>query len=181
MAASSAGAGAGGATPFDLVQAIRFYVDKIVSDASLAGMKALVLDADTKKIVSMVYTQSQILEKEVYLVETLGNDHERMLHLKAAVFVRPSRTNADLLKREFRDPRFGEYHLFFSNIVGNGMLQELAMADEREVVRQVQEYYADILVASPNLFELGVRSPGTTPSYAAAVAGVTQGMHDISV
>eukprot|EP00937_MAST-01D_sp_MAST-1D-sp2_P002826 g2826.t1 len=154
MAGAGGGPAQGGG--FDLVQAIRFYVDKIVSDPSMTGMKALILDSDTKKIVSMVYTQSQILEKEVYLVETLGNAHERMLHLKAAVFVRPTRANADLLKSEFGEPRFGEYHLFFSNIVPNGLLQELAMADEREVVRQVQEYYADVNTVGTNLFELGL-------------------------
>ena len=43
-----------------VVQAVRDYVSKMVSD--VGGMKVLVMDADTTGIVSMVYTQTQILQ-----------------------------------------------------------------------------------------------------------------------
>jgi vacuolar protein sorting-associated protein 45 len=38
------------------------------------------------------------------------------------------------------------------------MLQQLAEADELEVVRQVQEFYGDFLAINPNLFELDIHS-----------------------
>ena len=42
-------------------------------------------------IVSLVYTQSEILQKEVYLLERVSNSsREVMTHLKAIVFVRPT-------------------------------------------------------------------------------------------
>ena len=42
-------------------------------------------------IVSMVYAQSEILQKEVYLLERIEQQaREVMTHLKAIVFVRPS-------------------------------------------------------------------------------------------
>jgi vacuolar protein sorting-associated protein 45 len=47
----------------------------------------------------------------VYLVEVLGASHERMMHLKAACFLRPTPQTIDALVRELADPRFGEYHL----------------------------------------------------------------------
>ena len=156
MSGGGAAAAAAPAGSFDLATAVQFYVDKIVSDPSMMGMKVLLLDQETKKIVSMVYTQSQMLEKEVFLVENLGTAHEDMMHLNAAVFVRPTRANAELLKAELRAPKFKEYHLFFSNACSNSLLQELAMADEHACVRQVQEYFADVLVINRNLFELGV-------------------------
>ena len=40
------------------------------------------------------------------------------------------------------------------------MIQQLAEADEHEVVQQVQEYYADFLAINPDLASLGV--PSTT-------------------
>jgi vacuolar protein sorting-associated protein 45 len=46
------------------------------------------------------------LLQEFYLVEQLGATHEAMPHLKAAVFVRPTSANIDLLKRELADPKF---------------------------------------------------------------------------
>ena len=121
-------------------------------------MKALLLDPTTTKIVSMVYSQTQILEQEVYLVEQLGKYHEPMTHLKATVFIQPTEANIALLIRELKEPKFCEYHLYFSNIVPPQMLTRLGRADEHEVVRQVQEYYADYLVVNEDLFHLGIEN-----------------------
>ena len=122
----------------------------------MEGMKALILDPVTTQIVSMVYSQTQILEREVYLVELLGKRHESMNHLKAAVFLQPTEANTQLLLAEFLNPKFAEYHLFFSNIVPPDMLAQLARGDENDVVRQVQEYYCDVLAINEDLFQLGV-------------------------
>jgi vacuolar protein sorting-associated protein 45 len=124
--------------------------------STLLGMKALILDPVTTQIVSMVYSQTQILEQEVYLVELLGKKHEPMTHLKAAVFIQPTEANSQLLLAEFLNPKFSEYHLFFSNTVPADMLSLLARGDENDVVRQVNEYYADVLAINEDLFQLGV-------------------------
>jgi vacuolar protein sorting-associated protein 45 len=120
------------------------------------GMKVLLLDATTTKIVSMVYSQTQILEQEVYLVEQIGKRHEAMRHLKAAVFIQPTEANLELLIKELRDPKFAEYHIFFSNIVPHDMLARLGRADDHEVVRQVQEYYADYMAINEDFYQLGI-------------------------
>lgn len=95
-------------------------------------MKVLLLDHVTTQVVAMVYSQSQILEKEVYLVEKLDADHEPMQHLKAVCFIRPTRENIQVLSAEIAQPRFAEYHVFFSNICPHELLQQLAAADEQE-------------------------------------------------
>ena len=65
----------------DLANTIRFYIDKMLKDVH--GMKVLLLDPDTTKVVSLVYSQSEILEQEVYLVEKLDSERsERLTHLK---------------------------------------------------------------------------------------------------
>lgn len=121
-------------------------------------MKALLLDSVTTKIVSVVYSQTQILEQEVYLVEQLGKSHEPMNHLKAIVAVQPTEANADLLIREIREPKFSEYHVFFTNIVSKDILTRIARADEHEVIRQVQEYYADFSAINEEFFHLGIEN-----------------------
>jgi len=142
----------------DVISAIRFYVDKVVSDPAIGGMKALILDPSTTRIVSMVYSQTQILEKEVYLVEQLGKQHEGMNHLKAALFIQPTESNFELLSRELRDPRFKEYHIFFSNIVPADMLNRLGRLDEHELVQQVHEYYGDYMAINEEFFHLGIEN-----------------------
>lgn len=95
-------------------------------------MKVLLLDSVTTQVVAMVYSQSQILEKEVYLVERMDAEHEPMQHLKAVYFIRPTRENIQTLCAEIARPRFAEYHVFFCSICPHELLQQLAAADEHE-------------------------------------------------
>ncbi len=125
-----------GVPGMDLSAVVRFYIDKMLRE--VPGMKVLLLDADTTRSVSTVYSQSEILEQEVYLVERLDADKgELLFHLKARTsrapplvaaaaarpraggawalqavcFLRPTRENVARLRRELRDPRYGEYNL----------------------------------------------------------------------
>lgn len=140
-----------------LAQVVRDYIARIVG--SVPGMKALVLDAETTGIVSLVYTQSQILQQEVFLIDTLHAPHtDRMPHLKAVYFVRPTPDNVRRICTALRDTRYGEYHIFFTNIARENVISQLAEADEHEVVQQVQEMYGDYLAVNPELFSLNVPS-----------------------
>lgn len=70
----------------DLSYVVRYYIEKMLKDVT--GMKALLLDSETTRIVSTVYSQSEILEHEVYLVEKLDSDPgEQLLHLKVRLMV----------------------------------------------------------------------------------------------
>ncbi|CAI5739691.1 unnamed protein product [Peronospora destructor] len=142
----------------DAIAGVTNYLEKIISDTHMEGMKALLLDADTKSIISMVMSQSYILQREVFLVEQLDAIHEPMLHLKAAVFVRPTARNIELLRQELKMPKYGQYHLFFSNILPVEALEKLAEADEKEVVIQIQEYYADFLAVNDSLYDFGLHN-----------------------
>ena len=147
----------------DIIGLSRAYIDKIVSHKALRKDsnigKALILDSYTTQVVANVYSQTQVLEKEFYLVEQLGAVHEPMPHLKAAIFVRPSAENVTLLVRELSSPRFKEYHIFFSNVLSRGLLRRLADADENELVKQVHEYFGDFIPVNEDLFTLNL--PGS--------------------
>ena len=92
---------------------MKWMLDKV------SGMKVLIVDQETIGMVSMVLTQTQILEKEVFLVEridTVGNPPSgevptRMKHLKAVCFLRPSAQNFILLSKELKEPRYSDYHI----------------------------------------------------------------------
>ncbi|GBG30531.1 Vacuolar protein sorting-associated protein 45 [Hondaea fermentalgiana] len=130
------------------------YFDKILS--SISGMKVLLLDWETTGILSMVMSQTKVLEREVFLATNLTESREAMMHLKAVVYCRPTRSNVQALRQELREPKYGEYHIFFSNIVRQDLLQQLADADEREVVKQVQEVFADFYAVNNELFTLNI-------------------------
>jgi len=87
-----------------------------------------------------------------------GESRELMAHLKAVCFVRPTAENFQLLAKELRKPKYGEYHLFFSNIIPTNYLEELAEADEHEIVQQVQEFYGDFYAINPDLVSLNIET-----------------------
>ncbi|KAJ1480060.1 Sec1-like protein [Baffinella frigidus] len=139
----------------DIVYSVQQYVSKMTEGVS--GMKALLLDKETTGVVSMVCSRSQVLEKEVFLFQRLDAQRRgQMLHLKAVVFLRPTRENIEMLVRELLDPKFGEYHLFFSNVLSNDAVRSLAQADHLELVKQLREVYADFFALSPTSFSLNL-------------------------
>lgn len=60
----------------------------------------------------MVFSQSEILQEEVYLFERIDQQQrDIMAHLKAICFLRPTDANIEHLKKELRKPKYGEYYL----------------------------------------------------------------------
>lgn len=151
----------------DGIQAIRTYIDRIVAgDGKCKGMKVLLLDAATTQIVSAVYSQTEILSNEVYLVARLDDTKQQQQeqqsksssHLIAVCFIRPTETSVGLLVRELKEPRFAEYHFFFSGILTQGLLRLLAESDTSERVKQVQEFYGDFVPINEDLLTLQCRN-----------------------
>lgn len=157
----------------NVVKAVQGYIDRMVRSTAVTGMKVLLMDKETvrvlavsrttvltstatthatvavlllvgvqKGIVGLAYTMSQILEREVYLVETIDATHDPMMHLKvchacvtcvcaacgsvsahtptlcmarqALCFLRPTAHNIASLVEELRRPKYSEYHLCMS-------------------------------------------------------------------
>ncbi|KAF1351649.1 vacuolar protein sorting-associated protein 45 [Lizonia empirigonia] len=160
----------------DIVQAVSGYITKMLSvgdsaatGTSAAKMKILLLDNETVSIVSSATTQSALLTHEVYLTDRIENQkREKMRHLRCLCFVRPSPESIQSLIEELRDPKYGEYNIYFSNIIKKSSLERLAEADDHEVVRAIQEYFADFFVINPDLMSLNLGFPdhriwGTSP------------------
>ncbi|XP_065509827.1 vacuolar protein sorting-associated protein 45 isoform X2 [Caloenas nicobarica] len=121
------------------------------------GMKVLLMDRETTGAVSMVYTQSEILQREVYLFERLDSaNREPMKHLKAICFLRPTKENVEFLIQELRRPKYSIYFIYFSNVISKSDVKALAEADEQEVVAEVQEFYGDYIAVNPHVFSLNL-------------------------
>lgn len=141
----------------DLIKSIKAYFNKMTSEIS--GMKVLILDKETTSLISLVYSQSQLLEKEIYLIDRIDNrKREKMKHLKCITFTRPTPQSIQYIADELRDPCFGEYYLYFSNSLNKSDIERLAESDAHEVVREVQEYFADYAAINSDLFSIGLES-----------------------
>eukprot|EP00053_Salpingoeca_punica_P013500 m.122115 g.122115 ORF g.122115 m.122115 type:complete len:553 (+) comp16218_c0_seq1:187-1845(+) len=139
----------------DAVKAVQDYVTKMVQPV---GMKALLLDDETMSILSMAFSQSEILQKDVFLFERITNPREPMHHLTAICFLRPTQASIDALATELRHPKYGHYYIYFSNVLKPTMLEKLAEADEHELVVEIQEYFPDYLAVNRWLINFNLKS-----------------------
>ncbi|XP_061110692.1 vacuolar protein sorting-associated protein 45 isoform X1 [Conger conger] len=136
--------------------AVKQYISKMIENSG-PGMKVLLMDKETTSIVSVVYTQSEILQREVYLFERIDSQNrDTMKHLKAICFLRPTKENVENLIQELRRPKYSVYFIYFSNVISKSEVKALAEADEQEVVAEVQEFYGDFIAVNPHLFSLNL-------------------------
>ncbi|VDN23157.1 unnamed protein product [Gongylonema pulchrum] len=96
----------------NVVTVAQQYISEMVRLAG-PGMKVLMMDKFTTSAVSCVYTQSDVMQKEVYLFERLdsGALREPIKHLKCVAFLQPTIENVRLLAEELRSPRYGQYYI----------------------------------------------------------------------
>ncbi|CAH0713477.1 unnamed protein product, partial [Brenthis ino] len=129
-----------------------------MTEESGPGMKVILMDKETTSIVSMVFSHSEILQKEVYLFERIDSHTkwDNLKHMKCIVFLRPTSENIALLSRELKCPKYGVYFIYFSNVVSKADIKTLAECDEQETVREVQEVFADYLAVDRHLFSFNI-------------------------
>ncbi|SBS80507.1 vacuolar protein sorting-associated protein 45, putative (VPS45) [Plasmodium ovale curtisi] len=158
-----------------LVQIYEEYLNLIIH--RVKGYKVLVLDDETKVIISLIFSHSYILEKEIFLTlnfndsnifEDASNSNKKeefdftnykiknLKHLKAIFLLRPTHTNIIKLMKELRKPVFLEYYLFFTNVLDDKYIEKLAKADEFESIKNIMEYYIDAYILHDNLFSLNI-------------------------
>merc|ERR1719412_941484 len=146
----------------DLMVLMTSRIDQILDQVG-SGMKVLLMDADTTTSVSLSCPQSRIMKKEVFLFEKIisrvPSNFSNLSYLKCVVMVRPTTENIHLLSKEVATPRYGSYHIFFTNKVKRAELKKLAEADENEVVADVKEIPSDFLVFEPHVYTVKVYSP----------------------
>lgn len=122
----------------NVIKAIQLYIDKMIEEAG-PGMKILLMDRETVReiakicfvidffhcefqlfpyqlqtsIISMAHSQTEMLQKEVYLFERIdsGRSNERLKYLKCIVFIRPTKDNILRLSNELKSPKYGSYFI----------------------------------------------------------------------
>ncbi|KAM7532820.1 hypothetical protein Aperf_G00000129068 [Anoplocephala perfoliata] len=136
----------------DIYESVRVYFSKMF--AIPPGMKVLVVDEETLAVISVAMAFSEIMEKDIFLVERIKGAREPLNHLTGVYFVRPTSENVTLISQDLKSPKYASYYLFFSHALSKQLLKQLAEADTQEVVAEVQEYFADFLALSPHLFAI---------------------------
>ncbi|XP_955313.1 Sec1 family protein, putative [Theileria annulata] len=161
----------------DLVSLMQENFSSIIE--KVKGLKILVLDNTTSRIISLVLTHSYLLQNEVLLtlnINSLNLDSggisvddgpDRLIsgsdpnlrHLKSVFVIEPNVDNVNKLCSELKCPTFKSYHLFFTNKLDEGFLEILARADQFNIINGVYEYFIDINILHTNMFTINNTPP----------------------
>ncbi|KAG7879388.1 hypothetical protein KL925_003500 [Ogataea polymorpha] len=137
----------------DLYAVAQHYLDRILEKDSSDNIRVLLLDKTTSAVISMVTTQSELLKKDVFLVDKLDNfQRDSLRNLSCICFLEPSMETIANLSREIANPNYQKYDLFFNNSVSNSKLERLAESDDLETISKVVEIFMDYLVVNKAFF-----------------------------
>lgn len=116
--------------------------------------KVLLLDKHTTLIISMCFTQSQLLANDIILIELIESQLQlaTMKHLNCIVYIHPCKESIQYLNSELHSPHFGKYQLYLNNCISKNQIESIAEADEFEVIEKVMEIFQDYLIVNDNLY-----------------------------
>ena len=116
--------------------------------------KVLLLDKHTTLIISMCFTQSQLLANDIILIELIESQLQlaTMKHLNCIVYIPPCKESIQYLNSELHSPHFGKYQLYLNNCISKNQIESIAEADEFEVIEKVMEIFQDYLIVNDNLY-----------------------------
>ncbi|CCE65034.1 hypothetical protein TPHA_0J02140 [Tetrapisispora phaffii CBS 4417] len=133
--------------------------NNLTQDHDVPKLKALLLDKNTVPTISVCTTQSELLSKDIYLIESIENrNRNTMRYVKCIVYVKPTEETMQLLIDELMNPKYAEYYIYFNNFVSKSQLERLAQADNLEVVVKVEEIFQDYQIFNDDLFSLDTPS-----------------------
>ncbi|EPY24756.1 vacuolar protein sorting-associated protein, partial [Strigomonas culicis] len=127
---------------YNCIEQVWAYLD--AAFARLDGLKVLLCDDSTRSILSVAYSQHQLLRHNIVLVDMLSNkDRYPLKHFACVILCRPTPSSLACVYQELAEGNFSSYALFFTNMLEPTLIQSLANADVVNLVAWVEEVYTD--------------------------------------
>jgi vacuolar protein sorting-associated protein 45 len=165
-----------GTSGFNLFSLVSEYVDRMLPEDGT--MKVLLVDKDTLGILSVAYSQSQLLKKGVFLVDDVENNMQRkpMMAMRCVAFIRPAAHLVRALCDEIRSSKYQNYTVIFSNAVSTDLLDQIARADLKDRVTRVEEFFCDFSVINNDAMVVPVRPNALSPSVISSFSRISEGL-----
>lgn len=138
-----------------IFESARSFADAIFPPSNdSSDMKALLVDDATLPVVSMSFGHSNLLERNVFLIEKVGNANQIRENklMSCIIFIRPDDASLDAACEELQRPKFKKYRVVFCCAVCPDHLDRLAYADSENVVEAVIEIFCDFVVVTRDAF-----------------------------
>ncbi|KAF7683307.1 Vacuolar protein sorting-associated protein 45 [Astathelohania contejeani] len=117
------------------------------------GLKVLLLDDESKQIISNMLSHSKLLDNDFFLFEMIKNKkRKKMSNISCVVIIRP--TSIKELIEEISDPYYDEYIVLSTNYLSEDVISDMAKADVYCVVKEIYEIYIDVYRLDDGLFSV---------------------------
>jgi len=116
----------------------RLMEDMIRAVKPKNGLKVLVLDSRSMRVISAACRMYDIMEEGVTLVEKIDVARQPLPSLEAIYFLSPTRESVDALIKDFenkKEPQYAAVHLFFTSRIDD---DELARIKQKHVVTRIK-------------------------------------------
>lgn len=117
-------------------------------------MKVLLVDQVTLPIISMAFSQAELLESRVFLVDRIERTHLRstMKNMHCIIFIRPENNSVDAACAELEGSKYESYSISFCSSTCSEHLDRLAYADSENRVKSVKEVFCDFCTVNKDTF-----------------------------
>ncbi|PRP79539.1 Sec1-like family protein [Planoprotostelium fungivorum] len=126
----------------------RLIQDMIKSVNTPNGLKVLVLNAESTKIISAACRMFDIIEEGVTLVEPIYNSRQPLDKLEAIYFLTPTDESIEQFCKDFSNPSKPQYaaaHLFFTRPISNDQLAKIKASPALKYVKSLKEINLDFI------------------------------------
>eukprot|EP00796_Vickermania_ingenoplastis_P005148 gene5148-3698_t len=135
-----------------LLDRVMEYADKIIPRNE--DMKVLLVDETTLHVISMAFTQTELLSRKVFLVDKVENTQQRspMKLMRCILFIRPESSSVDAACEELQRGKYKSYAVVFCCATCPEHLDRLAYADCHNLVDTVLEVFCDFCTVNNDAF-----------------------------
>jgi syntaxin-binding protein 1 len=116
------------------------------------GWKVLIVDDHTLSIISAACRLSDLMQKNITVVEKLEKVRQPFPKMEAVYFIAPIEESAKLFYEDLQKKKYDAYHVYFSNIAPSSIIKIIGASKNKTLVKTCVDLNLDFLAVEANLF-----------------------------
>eukprot|EP01080_Neovahlkampfia_damariscottae_P006730 gene6730-10895_t len=116
------------------------------------GWKVLIVDDTTLKIISSACRLSDLMQKNITVVELLEKPRQPFPKMEAVYFIAPIESSAKIFYEDLQKKKYEAFHVYFSNIAPTSILKIIGASKNKTMIKTCVDLNMDFLALEANLF-----------------------------
>lgn len=118
------------------------------------GWKVLIVDKYTLSVISAACKISDLMQKNITVVESLEKKRQPFPQMEAVYFIAPVEESAKLILDDIDKKRYGTFHLFFSSVADKNTIKIVGSSKNSKSIQTCFDLNLDFLAVEGSIFTL---------------------------